>query len=113
VAMGTLADTAIAVVDHLRARGRRAGALALTAFRPFPAAALADALAGARAIATLARRDEPTAADNPLTRELKAALFDRLGGGGAAPAVLSVSAGLRSPRGPRAAPGGGPRRPGG
>src|SRR3972149_3774580 len=36
VAMGTLADTAIAVVDHLRARGRRAGALALTAFRPFP-----------------------------------------------------------------------------
>src|SRR3972149_2949999 len=26
VAMGTLADTAIAVVDHLRARGRRAGA---------------------------------------------------------------------------------------
>jgi len=96
VAMGTLADTAIAVVDHLRARGRRAGALALTAFRPFPAAALADALAGARAIAVVERTDEPTAADNPLTRELKAALFDRLGGGGAAPAVLSVSAGLGS-----------------
>src|SRR3990172_4826388 len=40
VAMGTLADTAIAVVDHLRSLGRPVGCVAVTAFRPFPGAAL-------------------------------------------------------------------------
>src|SRR5689334_23833358 len=40
IAMGTIADTAIAVVDHLRGEGRPVGCIALTAFRPFPALAL-------------------------------------------------------------------------
>lgn len=96
VAMGTIADTAIAVVDHLRAAGRPVGCVAVTSFRPFPAAALARALRGARTVGVVERTDEPAAADNPLTREVKAALYDQAADGGLVPRVLSASAGLGS-----------------
>jgi pyruvate-ferredoxin/flavodoxin oxidoreductase len=96
VAMGTIADTAIAVVDALRAAGRRVGCVAVTSFRPFPAARLAAALGHARAVAIVERTDEPAAADNPLTREVKAALADRASDGERIPRVFSVSAGLGS-----------------
>ena len=42
------------------------------------------------------RTDEPAAADNPLTRELKAALADRAARGASIPIVVSASAGLGS-----------------
>jgi pyruvate-ferredoxin/flavodoxin oxidoreductase len=96
VAMGTIADTATAVVDHLRALGRRVGCLAVTSFRPFPAPAIAEALRDVRAVAVVERTDEPAAADNPLTREVKAALFDAAAEGTAVPRIRSVSAGLGS-----------------
>jgi pyruvate-ferredoxin/flavodoxin oxidoreductase len=96
VAMGTIADTATAVVDHLRAHGRRVGCLGLTSFRPFPAAAFGAAIRHARAVAVVERTDEPAAADNPLTREVKAALFDQAAEGAVVPRVRSVSAGLGS-----------------
>jgi pyruvate-ferredoxin/flavodoxin oxidoreductase len=96
VAMGTTADSALAVVDHLRSQGRRVGACAVAAYRPFPGEALADALAGARAVAVIERTDEPAAADNPLTRELKSALADRAARGASIPIVVSASAGLGS-----------------
>jgi len=96
VAMGTIADSARAVVDHLRDVGRRVGTIGVTAYRPFPADALADALIGARAVAVVERTDEPAAADNPLTRELKAALADLAARGASVPLVVSVSAGLGS-----------------
>ncbi|HZP97543.1 MAG TPA: 2-oxoacid:acceptor oxidoreductase family protein [Candidatus Limnocylindria bacterium] len=96
VAMGTIADTAIAVVDALRAKGCRVGCVGVTAFRPFPAARLAAALRGARAVAIIERTDEPAAADNPLTRETKAALADLASDGARIPRVFSVSAGLGS-----------------
>ncbi|HET9416057.1 MAG TPA: hypothetical protein VFP30_00815 [Candidatus Limnocylindria bacterium] len=96
VAMGTIADSVRAVVDHLRGEGQPAGAIGVTAFRPFPADALADALIGVRAVAVIERTDDPTAADNPLTRELKAALADRAARGAPVPVVVSVSAGLGS-----------------
>lgn len=96
VAMGTIADTTLTVVDHLRQQGRRAGCLAVTSYRPFPAPQLAEALGGARAVAVVERTDEPAAADNPLTRELKAALADTAAEGRAIPRVVSVSAGLGS-----------------
>ena len=84
VAMGTMADTAISVVDHLRSQGRRVGVLNVTSFRPFPATEIASALAGAAAVAVVERADEPLAADNPLTRETKAALYDHAGAHGLA-----------------------------
>ena len=96
VAMGTIADTAIAVVDALRKTGQRAGCVAITSFRPFPSARVAAALAHARAVAIIERTDEPAAADNPLTREIKAALADRAADGVRIPRVFSVSAGLGS-----------------
>jgi pyruvate-ferredoxin/flavodoxin oxidoreductase len=96
VAMGTIADTTLTVVDHLRAAGRRVGAIAVTAFRPFPAADLAAAVGAARAVAVVERTDEPAAADLPLTRELKSALATVAADGVRIPRVLSVSAGLGS-----------------
>jgi pyruvate-ferredoxin/flavodoxin oxidoreductase len=96
VSMGTMADTAIAVVDRLRAAGRRVGCLAVTAFRPFPAEELGEAVRNASAVAVIERTDEPAAHDNPLTRELKAALADLAAGGARIPRVVSASAGLGS-----------------
>ncbi|MGH2356605.1 MAG: 2-oxoacid:acceptor oxidoreductase family protein, partial [Candidatus Limnocylindria bacterium] len=77
VSMGSVADTAIPVVDHLRRQARRVGSVAVTAFRPFPAAELAETLGSAQSVAVVERTDEPAAHDNPLTRELKAAFADR------------------------------------
>ena len=50
----------------------------------------------ARAVAVIERTDEPAAADNPLTRELKAVLADRAARGASIPIVVSASAGLGS-----------------
>jgi len=96
VTMGTMADTAISVVDHLRRQGRRVGSVTVTAFRPFPAAALVAALGTARTVGVVERTDEPLAADNPLARELKAALADAAADGAPLPRVVSASAGLGS-----------------
>jgi len=72
---GTMADTALAVVDHLRAAGRKVGCITSPA-SALPAKQLAKALANAKVVAVVERTDEPAAADNPLTRELKSALAD-------------------------------------
>ena len=96
VSMGTIADTAITVVDHLRGAGRPVGAVTVTAFRPFPAAELARVLRRARAVAVIERTDEPLAASNPLTREIRSALYEDAAEGVMVPRVLSVSAGLGS-----------------
>jgi len=96
VAMGTIADTAIAVVDHLRALGRPVGCVAVTAFRPFPTRELAAALRSARAVGVVERTDDPLAAANPLTREIRSALYDAAAEGAMVPRVLSISAGLGS-----------------
>jgi pyruvate-ferredoxin/flavodoxin oxidoreductase len=96
LAMGTIADTTIAVVDRLRADGRPVGCIALTAFRPFPADALVAALGEARAVGVVERTDEPLAAANPLTRELRAALYDAAAEGEMVPRVRSYVAGLGS-----------------
>ena len=96
VAMGTIADTAVAVVDALRARGERVGCVGVTSFRPFPAARIVAAVRHARAVVVVERTDEPAAADNPLTREIKAALADEASDGRRIPVVCSVVAGLGS-----------------
>jgi len=96
VAMGTIADTAVAVVDHLRSEGRPVGALNVTAFRPFPGDALMKALASARTVGVVERTDEALAVTNPVARETRAALYDIAAEGGLVPRVLSFSAGLGS-----------------
>ena len=96
VSMGSMADTALSVVDHLRRQGRRVGCVTVTAFRPFPGAALAAAVSGARSVAVIERTDEPLAGDNPLARELKGALAEAAAAGRQIPLVVGASAGLGS-----------------
>lgn len=96
VAMGTMADTAMAVVDHLRAAGRAVGCVALTAFRPFPATGLVETLRDARAVAVVERADEPLAAANPLAREIRSALYEAAAEGELTPRVRQYLAGLGS-----------------
>ncbi|HEV8489071.1 MAG TPA: 2-oxoacid:acceptor oxidoreductase family protein [Candidatus Limnocylindrales bacterium] len=96
VAMGTIADTAVAVVDALRAAGEPVGCIGLTAFRPFPASELAAALANPTAVVVVERTDDPAAGDGPLTREVKTALYRLAAGGGRSPRIVSVAAGLGS-----------------
>lgn len=96
VSMGSMADTALAVVDHLRDENRAVGAVTVTSFRPFPAEDLAAVSDGKRAVAVIERTDEPAASDNPLTRELKSVLADRAAEGAQVPTVVSASAGLGS-----------------
>ena len=98
--MGTIADTATAVVDHLRAPGP-AGRLrrASTASGRSPRTSFARRSASARAVAVVERTDEPAAARQPA---------DPRGQGGAVrrtprratmvPRVRSVSAGPRLAR---------------
>jgi pyruvate-ferredoxin/flavodoxin oxidoreductase len=96
VAMGTIADTAIAVVDHLRSLGRAVGCVGLTSFRPFPSRELAAVVHNARAVAVVERTDEPLASANPLTREIRSALYEAAAEGELVPRVRSFSAGLGS-----------------
>lgn len=67
--LGTLKDT----VDGLRDDGLPVGVLGLTTFRPFPAAALRAALAGARRVVVL-ERAFPSGAGGIVTAELTAAV---------------------------------------
>jgi len=53
VAAGSVLGTAADVVDTLRAEGVRVGTLGISCFRPWPAEAVRDALAGARQVVVL------------------------------------------------------------
>jgi pyruvate ferredoxin oxidoreductase alpha subunit len=55
VALGSVLGTLYDVVDALRERGDRVGALGITSFRPFPLAAVREALGGARRVVVLER----------------------------------------------------------
>jgi pyruvate-ferredoxin/flavodoxin oxidoreductase len=103
VALGSTAETAEVVVDHLReTRGWRVGVVHPTAFRPFPGSQLVETLKKVQAMAVIERLDVPAAANNPLTAELKAAFADALGGRPdyptihRVPGIVSGSAGLGS-----------------
>jgi pyruvate ferredoxin oxidoreductase alpha subunit len=74
VALGSTAGTAKDVVDDLRDEGEAVGLLKIVSFRPFPAAAIVDALAGVRTVEVLDRADSPGGAP-PLQAELSAVLF--------------------------------------
>ena len=59
VALGSVLGTVKDTVDELRADGRKIGVLGITTFRPFPAAAVRDVLAGARRVVVLERALAP------------------------------------------------------
>jgi pyruvate ferredoxin oxidoreductase alpha subunit len=74
VALGSTAGTAKDVVDDLRDEGEPTGLVRIVSFRPFPAAALVEALAGAGTVEVLDRADSPGGTP-PLQAELSAALY--------------------------------------
>ena len=59
VALGSVLGTLKDAVDELRAGGLKIGVLGITSFRPFPAAAVREALAGARRVVVLERALAP------------------------------------------------------
>jgi len=99
IGLGSMMETAETVVDTLRDRGLRIGAIHLTSFRPFPSRELAVLLSRCRAACVIERADVPLAESNPLTTEVKAALVDWLASVGGRserrlPEIFSGVAGL-------------------
>jgi pyruvate ferredoxin oxidoreductase alpha subunit len=74
VAMGSTAGTVKEGVDELRDEGVPVGLLRIVSFRPFPHAAVAEALADADTVVVLDRADSPGGAP-PLFAELAATLY--------------------------------------
>ena len=75
VGQGSVVSNAEAVADHLRStRGLKIGVVNLTMFRPFPADAIVDLLAGKKGVVVMERTDQPLAVDPPLLREIRAAM---------------------------------------
>src|SRR5262245_40775008 len=75
VSLGSAAENIEAAVDYLRQRrGVRVGSIHLNVIRPFPEAAVVQALAGKKNVIILERTDEPMAGDNPMGRDIRTAL---------------------------------------
>ena len=75
VGQGSVVSNAEAVADHLRStRGLKIGVVNLTMFRPFPADAIVDLLAGKKGVVVMERTDQPLAVDPPLLREIRSAM---------------------------------------
>ena len=90
VVLGSTAGTTKVVVDELRERGIKAGLLKIRCFRPFPAAAVAQALGDKRGIGVLDRSLSFGGQGNPLFLEVVTALFTH----GFAPRVVDYVYGL-------------------
>ncbi|HYD50988.1 MAG TPA: hypothetical protein VEA99_00120 [Gemmatimonadaceae bacterium] len=75
VTSGTITSTAREVVDAAWDRGEAIGLVKVKLFRPFPAAALRDALCGAERVAVLDRNLSP-GVGGIFAQELRAALYD-------------------------------------
>ena len=75
VSLGSAAENIEAAVDYLRqTRGAKAGSIHLNVIRPFPEAAVVNALAGKGNVIVLERTDEAMAGDNPMGRDIRTAL---------------------------------------
>jgi len=75
VTSGTVTSTARHVVNERRARGEKVGLVKVKMFRPFPTAALRDALAGVPKVAVLDRNISP-GHGGIFAEEIRAALYD-------------------------------------
>jgi pyruvate-ferredoxin/flavodoxin oxidoreductase len=75
LSLGSAAENIEAVVDHLaETRGEQVGSIHLNVLRPFPDEAIVNALRGRKNLIILERTDESLSGDNPLTKEIRAAL---------------------------------------
>lgn len=74
VSLGCASENIEAACDYLREqRNAKVGSVHVNVLRPFPEAAVVEALRGLKAIIVLERTDEGMAGDNPLARDLRSA----------------------------------------
>ncbi len=74
VSLGSAAENIEAAVDYLRqTRGAKVGSIHVNVIRPFPEAAIINALKGKKNVIILERTDEALAGDNPLGRDIRTA----------------------------------------
>ena len=76
VALSSTAGTTKAVVDQLRAQGKKVGLLKPRFFRPFPKDKIVKALSGLKAVAILDRSESFSNQGGPLFTEIRSALLD-------------------------------------
>jgi pyruvate-ferredoxin/flavodoxin oxidoreductase len=75
VSLGSAAENIEAAVDYLReTRGVKVGSIHVNVIRPFPEAAIVEALKGKKNVIILERTDEALSGDNPLGRDIRTAL---------------------------------------
>jgi pyruvate-ferredoxin/flavodoxin oxidoreductase len=75
VSLGSAAENIEAAVDYLRAtRNSSVGSIHVNVIRPFPEAAVVEALRGKKNVIILERTDEALSGDNPLGRDIRTAL---------------------------------------
>lgn len=99
VGMGSMMETCEATVDYLRENeDTKLGYVHVTAFRPFPAQQIVNALKHVKSFTVVERMDNPLAESNPLTMEIKSAFADAMMRGeiDRIPMIYSASAGLGS-----------------
>ncbi|MGA3371810.1 MAG: 2-oxoacid:acceptor oxidoreductase family protein [Terracidiphilus sp.] len=74
VSLGSAAENIEAAVDYLRqTRNASVGSIHVNVIRPFPEAAIVEALKGKKNVIILERTDEALAGDNPLGRDIRTA----------------------------------------
>lgn len=75
VSLGCAAENVEEACDYLRdQRNARAGSIHINVIRPFPEAAVIEALRGKKNVIVLERTDEGMAGDNPLGRDIRTSL---------------------------------------
>jgi pyruvate-ferredoxin/flavodoxin oxidoreductase len=75
ISLGSAAENIEAAVDYLRqTRSSSVGSLHVNVIRPFPEAAIVEAVRGKKNIIILERTDEALSGDNPLGRDIRTAL---------------------------------------
>ena len=75
VMIGSAAGTTKDAVDALRAQGENVGLLKIRLYRPFPAEAIAKALAGVKAVAIMDRAEGYTNHGGPLGADVMSSLY--------------------------------------
>jgi pyruvate-ferredoxin/flavodoxin oxidoreductase len=89
VSLGSAAENIEAAVDYLRqTRNASVGSIHINVIRPFPEAAVVEALRGKKNVIILERTDESLSPDNPLGRDIRTALSKAVQG---APGLPKIS----------------------
>lgn len=79
VMMGSISETAMSAVDHLRGQGKKVGIVRVRLFRPFPGEEIFEAIKGAKNVVVLDRVSAFAGGEisGPVALEVKSLLFDR------------------------------------